>query len=114
MKERGRTQQLRPLHDLNKTPDDDVFSFRPLADEDNAPTERNIVAKDLAADQLSISDELKSKRSYKHDFHDRAKHTDGDETPAIPGDVSKNQNPNMIAILDKNFDINMNIGDKSR
>ena len=30
------------------------------------------------------------------------------------GDVSKNQNPKMIAILDKNFDINMNIGDKSR
>jgi hypothetical protein len=41
--------------DLNRTPSPDVFSFRPAAEEDNAPTEREIVIKNMAADQLSIN-----------------------------------------------------------
>ena len=43
--------------DLNRTPSPDVFSFRPYVDEDNAPTEREIVIKNVAADQLSEKSE---------------------------------------------------------
>ena len=37
---------------LARTPSPDAFSFRPHADEDNAPTEREIIIKNMAADQL--------------------------------------------------------------
>ena len=39
--------------DNDRTPSPDMFSFRPHnAEDDNAPTEREIIFKDVAADQL--------------------------------------------------------------
>jgi hypothetical protein len=36
----------------DRTPSPAAFSFRPMAEEDNAPTERDIVYKTVAADQI--------------------------------------------------------------
>jgi hypothetical protein len=42
---------------LGRSPSPDAFSFRPHNEEDNAPTEREIVVKTVAADQMEEKSE---------------------------------------------------------
>ena len=93
--------------DMSRTPSPDAFSFRPIAEEDNAPTEREIVVKNVAADQLSEkSEKLDDEECKKHEddtlrslFHSGSEH----ELVQINANFKR-----MKSILDDGNSVNYN------
>ena len=57
IRKRKKKRRKSIARDLNRTPSAEIFSFRPNVEEDDAPTEREIVVKNMAADQLSVKSE---------------------------------------------------------
>jgi hypothetical protein len=117
-KSKGRSKRERRMYrkkaktvheaDLARTPSPDVFSFRPLAEEDNAPTEREeVVIKNMAADQLSVKSEDdagdETGRGGRQGTGRDMLPIDEDDEVNADGDTSKVQN--MIAMIDPNQDL---------